>query len=415
MIRQRATQQHIDYLRQLDPPRPYRSVEVESQLRSIPAEIRTVFGHPEVTRQPTETELAEDRRLRSLELPQTAPRYRGLLRKLEMDPFGTIQVIHGDLFEFSDADCLILPMSANLLPYRGLGLEAFERGGRTLVSQTFQQVKGASSKASKLEVGDTILVPGHGTNAKQIMFCIMPWFWQGSPMDAGKRLRYCVKKAFLKATEQGIAIKHIALPNIGGGLYGFEPKNSSLMMLEEAVEALLQIEASTPNYELQTLSFVDISSEVAESFEAALVEVSHRWLPEKRLITAPEWWGVQSRRLIVCPDAPNFFLKRFKIKFKQRHGVKKLVRRNYIGNIKPWLWRAHKVQQPPPLLVYKKSGEVADQEQQLKARPYYFRGVSHWLFPSRRSGFPVMRRGAHGQWVGVLRPNKLGEQTRPRL
>lgn len=34
-----------------------------------------------------------------------------------------------------------------------------------------------------------------------------------------------------------------AIPSIGGGIYGFEPKNSSLTLVEEAFETLLQIEA----------------------------------------------------------------------------------------------------------------------------------------------------------------------------
>ena len=35
----------------------------------------------------------------------------------------------------------------------------------------------------------------------------------------------------------------VAIPSIGGGIYGFEPKNSSLTLVEEAFETLLQIEA----------------------------------------------------------------------------------------------------------------------------------------------------------------------------
>ena len=36
--------------------------------------------------------------------------------------------------------------------------------------------------------------------------------------------------------------------------------------------------------------------------------------------------------------------------------VKKRQRAHYIGNIKPTLWRAHRVRQPPPLLVHQEAG-----------------------------------------------------------
>ena len=35
----------------------------------------------------------------------------------------------------------------------------------------------------------------------------------------------------------------VAIPSIGGGIYGFEPKNSSITLMEEAFDTLLQVEA----------------------------------------------------------------------------------------------------------------------------------------------------------------------------
>ncbi|CAE8594010.1 unnamed protein product, partial [Polarella glacialis] len=169
-----------------------------------------------------------------------------------------------------------------------------------------------------------------------------------------------VRRSFLDASGHGsggAAFESIALPNLGGGIYGYEPRNSSRSMVEEAVEALLQIESSTPNYTLRKISFVDSNRQAVDAFHDALTEVAHRWLPERKLTTAPQWWGQHTRRLVVLPAAPNFFWKRFKVKFKKRHGVKKRERHNYIGNVKPWLWRAQRVQQPPPLMVYQQSGE----------------------------------------------------------
>merc|ERR1719343_1219685 len=109
---------------------------------------------------------------------------------------------------------------------------------------------------------------------------------------------------------------------------------------------------------------MDSNKERAEALDGALVDAAHRWLPDMRLTTAAEWWGKSSRRLLVLPAVPNWFLKRDMVKFKKFHGVKRRARRNYIGNIRPVLWRAHKVHQPPPLLVYRDSGEPAPHEKQ---------------------------------------------------
>jgi hypothetical protein len=47
-------------------------------------------------------------------------------------------------------------------------------------------------------------------------------------------------------------------------------------------------------------------------------------------------------------------------------------------------------------------GRIAAMEEQLKPLPYFFRGVSHWLFPSRsntKGGFHSLKRNAGGHWV----------------
>ena len=50
----------------------------------------------------------------------------------------------------------------------------------------------------------------------------------------------------------------------------------------------------------------------------------------------------------------------------------------------------------------RQDGRIADFDRQLKPLPYFYRGVSHWLFPSRRGGVHVMKRSARGQWVPHL-------------
>jgi len=286
------------------------------------------------------------------------------------------------------------------------------RDAFAVAKQQYREEHGNSTEG--VQAGDTIVVPARAVAAKKIMFVIMPWFWEGSPMDAGKRFRHTVKRALgVAGSPDGFA--HIALPNLGAGVYGYEPRGSSRVMLEEAVEALLQIEAQTPSYQLKRVTFMDSRKETAEDLSEALVEVSHRWLPEHRLTTSAQFWGEASRRLIVLPAVPNWFLKRDPVKFKKFHGVKRKARRNYIGNVKTKLWRAHKVLQPPPLMVYRSSGEVAPQDQQLKPRPYFFRGVTHWLFPKSRSGFHSLRVSSRGHWIAHLRHIKRAELVSPRL
>eukprot|EP00439_Symbiodinium_sp_Y106_P049670 s1548_g6.t1 len=446
LIRQRATQQHVDYLRQLDPPRPQRTAEIEPQLRSRVGDARTTFNHPEIMHQPTETAL------RSLE-PRKSLHYEGRIREVQLEPFGVIEVHHADIFAFNDsllkgptegkgsvARALVLPMASNLLPYRGLALEAFDRGGPELVKDTFHEAKARHSHEKKhrrqgdgeevtekeihLEVGAAVEVPLHHlapadlrqslqsskeAEYNKILFSIMPWFWEGSPMDAGKRLRFCAREAFAHAARHckrvcdsverssGIYAQGcVVMPSLATGIFGYQPQDSCRALVEEAFEVLLQLEASEPNYSLHRICFVEANRDVADSFSAALTEVSRRWLPAHKVTTAAQWWGKQTRRLVVLPAVPNFFWRKFKIKFKRRHGVKKRERVNYIGNIKPFLWRAARVRQPPPLLVHQEDGGIA--EDQLKARPYFFRGVSHWLFPSRRGGFHSMKRTSRGQW-----------------
>jgi len=415
LIRERAREQHVDYFRQMKPPRPARRVEVDPKLVLPQHEMKHVFGHPRLVEQPPEEQ--------SLLSPRRAlqPEYQGLMHETDFKPFGSIDVSHGDIFQ-AKADAVLVPMTPNLMPYRGLGLEVLDRGGREMVQDIFAEAqevwkkKAGGEDGEALKAGDTFAVRARGMAADHVLFVIVPWFWQGSPLDAAKRFRYAVRRALLDAGVAKGGFSSIALPHLGAGVYGYEPRASSSVLMEEAVEALLQIEASTPNYALRRISFVDSRQTTAEQLGEALIEVSHRWLPDRKLTTAAQFWSSESRRLIMLPEHKgNFFQKRYRVKFKRRSGVIRNERRHYLSNIRPYLWRAHRVRQPPPMLVYKQSGAPAAAELQPKARPYYFRGVSHWLFPSVRSGFHQLRRSGHGQWVARLRQYRLREDTRPRI
>lgn len=389
-------------------------------------EERLLFKHPEITEQPSANE-----RLRDLDQRPTFKQLQGMLGQVELGPgeapieeeaecwrFGSVEVIHGDIFS-ADAQAVILPMMPSLMPYRGLALEVFDRGGRELVEDTFAAAEAVwaqnSEKDAGLQPGDAVVVKvkGQPVRADSIVFAIVPWFWQGSPMDAAKRFRFCVRRAFRALSEKGFS--SVAVPNLGGGVCGYEPRRSCAILMEEAVEAILQMDAEVPTYALKRVSFVDNNLETAESLNAALTEVAHRWLPQRRLTTAPQYHGEASRRLIVLPENPTQFLKMHPVKFKRKHGVVRNQRMHYMSNIKPWLWRAQRVSQPPPLMVFKQTGDAAPREMQLRARPFYFRGITHWLFPHRRTGYHMLRKSAKGEWVANLRNYRVREDANPRL
>jgi hypothetical protein len=106
--------------------------------------------------------------------------------------------------------------------------------------------------------------------------------------------------------------------------------------------------------------------------------------------------------------------RRDKYKFKQYHGkLRNKGGRYFRETIQPWIWRTQKVLEPPPLLVNKQSGEIADKQRE--ARPYFFRGLSHTLFPvNLRTGFPSLRRGRNGQLVGVKKQPDTQKIAKPR-
>lgn len=412
-IRRRATEQHPDYLKQLGgPPRTSILSQVEPKLNSRVSEVRQLLGG--LGDAPPDPRLGLDLPEQDISLRAEAAlrqSYGGRLGQFDFEPFGSLEVRHGDIFE-AEVEAIILPMLPNLMPYRGLSLEAFDRGGRELVKETFNTAKDTLERP---QPGDTIVVNAHqGMVAKHIVFVILPWFWQGSAMDATKRLRHCVHRALdVAGSSQGFS--SIALPSLGAGVHGYEPHRNSSVFMEEAIEVLLQLEKETPSYALKHIMFVDSRRETCESLNQALTEVAHNWLPERRITTAAQYWGQSSRRLVLLPSRPGIFWRRHRVKFKKHHGIPKRVRHNYLGNIKPRLWRAQRVLQPPPLMVFKQSGEVAPAEHQQPARPYYFRGVTHWLFPVRRTGFHSLRKGSKGQWVGNLQQYRLREDFRPRM
>lgn len=416
--RRLAAEQHVDYTRQMDGPASWPQIDLDPTVHRRIDQVRQVFNSTEVMAPPSDAQqLISPRQALQRE-------FDGLRGSVDFQPFGRISVEHGDIFA-ADADVVILPMTANLMPYRGISLEAFDRGGEDLVQQTFKNAKKRYGEAG-LDAGDTIIVDGRGVQAEHILFVVLPWFWQGSPMDAGKRLRFCAQRAFsnveIVRRTSGRPLS-VVLPSLGSGVYGFEPRGSCHTLVDEAVEALLQIEASVPNYAMKAVRFIDSNQDTVEELYGALTHASHRWLPERRLTTAAQYAGAATRRLMVLPAVPHFFWKKHRVKFKRSHGVAKKERRHYLSNVRAILWRAQRVRQPPPLMVYKQPRDdgprqmpvPAPMEMQKPARPLYYRGVSHVLFPSRKIGFHQLRKGSQGQWIAKLQNYRLRDDIRPRM
>lgn len=441
LIRKRATEQHVDYLRQLEGPpeyrRPYRPVDVDPKLRTHVEDAQIEWGsrtrhgenmpysEPFLTRQPLPEEGTQ---LKSLE-EALNPKYEGVVGNVDFGPFGSVEVQHGDAFQIQ-AQTLIVPMVPNFLPYRGFGLEVLDRGGQELVWHAFEAVRQHKDiqdflndeevdsgylETHGVPVGTVVPVELQSNFAKAdiALFAIMPWYWQGGPSDATRRFRFCISRAL--GNEGAQRFSSVVMPHLGCGLYGYEPKSSAKILVDEAIEALLHLNEENPRYELQKIIFADRRKSTALLLAEALQDAAHRWVPGRRLTSAPQYWSAATQRLVVLPERPSRFLRHRKVTFKMYHGVIRNARRNYLGNIRPFLWRAHRVERPPPLQVYKESGEPAEVHLQHKANPYYFRGVTHMLFPNRRSGFHVLRRSARGQWLGLARQYRLREDTRPRM
>ncbi len=82
------------------------------------------------------------------------------------------------------------------------------------------------------------------TRAKIILynFEVVPWILIGEEAQYSC-LEDCFETCSLRMCSPRYQEGTVAIPSIGGGIYGFEPKNSSLTLVEEAFETLLQIEA----------------------------------------------------------------------------------------------------------------------------------------------------------------------------
>ncbi|PFH33101.1 hypothetical protein BESB_083000 [Besnoitia besnoiti] len=411
--------------------------------------------------------------LASLFLTPEDPQYGGAVEKIELPGFGEINIVHGDILAGAAskrsegdakepatqeerrnevaADALLVPVPPNFLPYRGFGLEILERGGTALQKAAFTEVKQKLQQreaargvlaseggdmpekqrqlgfsplqknvhredaAGGLDPGDVVLTPTFGVcpSVSLLAFVVTPYYWQGNSTEAARRLRFTMRRALADLNQQGPG--SLILPFVGIGLYGYEPRGAAEILVESAVEQLLQVDAVEPNYTLRKITFVERDATNAALLAEAAQAAKRAWLPEHQVVPAPVYWSQKQRRLLDVTDGMLMFCRKHtRLSFKKHHGVIRRQKTHYFSNVRPFLWRSSRVLEPPPLMLHKHSGAVADW--QLPARPFYRQGVSGMLFPPRvRRGFPVMRVNSKGQFVGVNKMPYIAEKAQPRM
>lgn len=359
------------------------------------------------------------------------PTLQGDVGVLDLGSFGRITASHGDLFAPKVGTVTVFPMPPNLMPYRGLALASLEQGGDSLVRELFSTARSlyaehmsAPPSIGETDAGKPRILQGKGLPIGSIvpvgncLFVVVPYFWQGSNSDANQRLRFAIKAVVEYAVNKGDpAISRLVIPHIGRGLFGYEAEWSTDLLVEEAIEGLLQLDhIDVKRSSLTEIAFTDNDMSVAQEFKEAIDRLANRWLPERRSISAPEYFSRSSKRLIVMDEASELstMRRRDKYKFKQYHGkLKNRGGKYFRDTLQPWIWRTQKVLEPPPLMFNEQTGELASK--QLAARPYYFRGLSHTLFPTNmRTGFPSLRRGRGGQLVGTNRQPDTQKIAKPR-
>lgn len=430
----RAKSQHISWIKQSNREEgAYKEIrKVDPVVRSRYQQAKSILEFeapnrlPEAkTRSPEVKGNSEDALLRDI----IQPSFKSEIGILDFGQFGRITAVHGDIFA-QPGSIVVYPIPANLMPYRGLSLSALERGGDKLLRELFS--------TARLMYSEHVIPPpsegNEGTGQRRLqnrgipigsvipvegaLFVVTPHYWQGTASDANQRLRFAIKKVVDYAVQRSAKpITRLVIPHIGRGEFGYEAQWSTEALVEEAIEGLLQLDVrEVVKSPLHEIAFIDNDLETATEFKETIETLADRWLPERRVTTAPQFLSKTSRRMIVMDENSELstMRRRDKYKFKQYHGkLRNKGGRYFRETIQPWIWRTQKVLEPPPLLVNKQSGEIADKQRE--ARPYFFRGLSHTLFPvNLRTGFPSLRRGQSGQLVGVRKQPDTQKIAKPR-
>ncbi|GAW83350.1 hypothetical protein, conserved [Plasmodium gonderi] len=448
-INDRALKYHEDYMRSLDILEGKNRSVMKEIFPNKKSEINDLFfqrcdNSDENKEQCIMENLKDDEDLLDTYF-STKCKYEHEMKSMTLDQFGNIKIIHNDIFE-EEADCMLIPMVSNFIPLSGFGAYILHKGGRELVKEIFISIKTLIKKrmdilnehkseyiynstdkfsgerefkkmlenTKTLQIGDVILSKPYTVSekVKLLAFLIMPYFWQGNNYVSSNKLRYSFSNA-LKQLNQ-LCISSVILPDIASGIYGYTPTNSSSILLEEAVESMLQLNSTVPLYNLNSISFVDKDINTCKTFSEALEDVSRNYLPHKKVLPAPKYWNIVNRRLLEIPSNVIYFCKRHnKISFKKYHGIIRRKIQNYYSNIRPFKWRASRVIEPNPFLLYQNSGEASSY--QYSPKPYYYKGVSHTLYNINKKGLLNIRIGRKGKLQALKNVSNISLETKPRL
>ncbi|KEG04323.1 conserved Plasmodium protein, unknown function [Plasmodium vinckei vinckei] len=436
-IHDRALKSHVDYLRSLDILEGKNRSVMKEIYPNKKSEINDLFFERKLNEQ-----VDDDINLLDIDLIKN--KYQHEMANITLDQFGTIKVIHNDILD-EEADCMLIPMVSNFIPLSGFGAYILQKGGRELVKEIFISIKSLIKKridilnehkekyinrqsdinnekyfkelienSKKLQTGDLILTKSNNVSdkVKLLAFLIMPYFWQGNCYISAQKLRYAFSNSLKQLNE--LCISSIILPDISSGIYGYSPQNSSSILVEESVESLLQINSILPIYNINSISFVDKDLNTCKIFSETIEDVSRNYLPHKKVMPAPKYWNIANRRLLEIPSNVIYFCRKHnKISFKKYHGIIRRKYQNYYSNIRPFKWRASRVIEPNPFLLYKHSGEPSSY--QYNPKPYYYKGISHTLYNINKKGLLNIRVGKGGRLQALKKVSNISLETKPRL
>lgn len=440
-LNDRALKYHMDYIRSLDQLEGKNRSMMKEMFPNRKSEINKLFfkrGGEEEKKE----ENVNDEYLLNMDFSQKTE-FKKEMKNFELTPFGNIRVIHNDILE-EEGDCMLIPMVSNFIPLSGFGAYILHKGGKELVKEIFISIKNLIKKridilnehkeeylkdsgidgekkfkelldnTKSLQIGDFILTKPHNVSTKVqlLAFLIMPYYWQGNSYISANKLRHAFSNCLKQLNE--LSVSSLILPNIAAGIYGYQPKDASNILIEESVESILQIYNTIPLYNLNSISFVDKDYSTCQIFCERVSEIARNYLPSEQILPAPKYWNMVNRRLLEIPSNVVYFCKRQnKISFKKYHGIIRRKYLNYYSNIRPFKWRASRVIEPYPFFVHKKDGTPSTS--QMGPRPYYYKGVTHTLYPINKKALVNIRVGRGGKLQALMRVSNISAETKPRL
>eukprot|EP00923_Selenidium_pygospionis_P008934 GHVN01015281.1.p1 GENE.GHVN01015281.1~~GHVN01015281.1.p1 ORF type:complete len:448 (+),score=9.69 GHVN01015281.1:51-1346(+) len=318
-----------------------------------------------------------------------------VLHTIDLLPIGRLQVVQGCLFH-SEADVIVVPMVPNFLPTKGIGLEVLERGGPELAADVFPRVK-LPTKPGQVILSQSTY--GVAPNAKQFAFVVIPFYYQGNSFQAGRSFRQTLRRCFNALAMQS-GVQSIALPHLGGGVAGYEPRSATTTIVEEAIEALTQLDSVSPSYNLKSIILTDIDPGQAGFLHFSALQVESRRVPAKRVVSADEYFAQKRKRLLKVPGwAHHFSMSNKHLFIRNNNRIFKRPGKVFRKFFKPFLYRRIQILRPRPLLVRESDGKPSDL--QLPPSPLYKRGVSSTMWPHKSSGLPGVTFSRGGTVRGV--------------